>query len=230
MDVTATTSWNPYLDEWRTIFAGEGNVSTVRLMTRLSTPRDTVRARFEREQRRELLTAKYALAVPDERALTMIKSLGSVVEMGAGTGYWACCLERLGVDVVAYDAQEEDWVFGFAPRKLVGEPGDMYVVSDPDAGEPRTWTTVLKGGPADLAKHGDRTLLLVWPPMDSMAADCLGHYPGDHVVYVGEGPGGCTADDRFFELLEAGWEFVEGCPVPQWDRVHDYLSVYRRRR
>ncbi|KAL3666792.1 hypothetical protein V7S43_008412 [Phytophthora oleae] len=46
---------------------------------------------------------KYSWAIPDERALQIIKHYGPIVEMGAGSGYWARLLQLRGVDVVAYD-------------------------------------------------------------------------------------------------------------------------------
>ena len=45
----------------------------------------------------------YAWAIPDERALKIIREYGPIVEMGAGRAYWARLLEARGVDIVAYD-------------------------------------------------------------------------------------------------------------------------------
>jgi hypothetical protein len=50
-------------------------------------------------------TASYTLSVPTEPALGAIAEASphGVVEVGAGTGYWARLLHDCGVDVVAYD-------------------------------------------------------------------------------------------------------------------------------
>ena len=42
-----------------------------------------------------------------------------------------------------------------------------------------------------------------------MAARCLEHYTGQRLIYIGEGDGGCTADDQFHQMLEEHWEEVE---------------------
>ncbi|CAH0473306.1 unnamed protein product [Peronospora belbahrii] len=46
---------------------------------------------------------KYSWAIPDERALQIIKHYGPIVEMGAGSGYWARLLQLRGVNIIAYD-------------------------------------------------------------------------------------------------------------------------------
>lgn len=46
---------------------------------------------------------KYAFAVPNERALQVIAYYSPVVEVGAGTGYWAGLLRKRGVEVIAVD-------------------------------------------------------------------------------------------------------------------------------
>ncbi|DAZ92387.1 TPA: hypothetical protein N0F65_003770 [Lagenidium giganteum] len=51
---------------------------------------------------------KYSWAIPDERALQIIKHYGPIVEMGAGTGYWGCLLKVRGVDIVCYDLHVAD--------------------------------------------------------------------------------------------------------------------------
>jgi hypothetical protein len=62
-----------------------------------------------------------------------------------------------------------------------------------------------------------------------MARSALSGYleeGGRTLAFIGEGEGGCTADDEFFRLLETGEE-VESIPLPQWDGLHDHLTIYR---
>lgn len=49
------------------------------------------------------LCLSYAFGVPTDAALDAIAARGPVVELGAGTGYWAALLRQAGCDVVAYD-------------------------------------------------------------------------------------------------------------------------------
>lgn len=211
------SSANPLLDAWRDCY---GPGADYRWLTRPITDRG------EHRKRREAI-ARWAFAVPDDEALDLIASYGPVVEIGAGTGYWARMLGERGCDVAAYDLMGEDWERWFP----AGQYGD-----------------VKHGGTEMVEKHGDRTLLLVWPYMDTMAEDALRRYEavgGQRVVYVGEGEGGCTASAEFFTMLvklgmdedehgencqhdKAAWREVESLALPQWDGVNDWLWVYER--
>ncbi|CAM9829753.1 unnamed protein product [Choristocarpus tenellus] len=56
----------------------------------------------------DLLSLRYAWAIPDERALRIIGHFGPIVEVGCGLGYWARLLRDRGVDVTAYDRNGGD--------------------------------------------------------------------------------------------------------------------------
>jgi len=79
--------------------------------------------------------------------------------------------------------------------------------------------------------HPDRTLMFCWPSFDEpWPAGALQEYRnlgGKTVVFIGEGSGGCTGDDLFHELLECWWEEVEDYRIPQWEGIHDFLSVLK---
>jgi len=160
---------------------------------------------------RQKLTQKYAWAVPSEEAVRAIAFYGPVVEIGAGTGYWASLLRQVGTDVVAYD------------RDLSAD--NHWCVSG-------LHSLVELGGPEKASEHPDRTLFLCWPPYDTpMADDCLAAYEaagGRTFAYVGEYRGGCTGDDAFHERIDAGWESERLIDIPRWGGIHDYLWVYRR--
>jgi hypothetical protein len=165
---------------------------------------------------------RYSFAVPAEEGLACLRRHAPIVEMGAGTGYWARCLRDRGVDVVAYDEMGDQWRAYFRPQAVEE--------TAPASAEPEVWTEVRKGGPERLADHPDRTLLICWPdPWTGMDEGSLRAYTGDLVVYVGElgdrGPG--TAGFR--RLLREQWREVEQISVPQWDRCDDLLTVYERR-
>lgn len=49
------------------------------------------------------LCEKYAWAIPDERALTILKSFSPLIEIGSGKGYWAKLLQNRGVDIIGFD-------------------------------------------------------------------------------------------------------------------------------
>ena len=214
---------NPLLDAWRNVYgdAPERDYD-----------RDFVSGRFAMAfEVRNDACERYSFAVTGEEALDLIASYGPVVEIGAGTGYWAKMLRARDCDVIAYDKMEDRWRHWF--------PGG-------------TVDTVLVGDTDKAAAHADRTLLLVWPPYeDPMAFDAVTAYTeagGQRVIYIGEGSGGCTANDDFFTLMDkecyirwddethdcathppSVWQEVKSIAVPQWDGIHDYLTVFERK-
>lgn len=156
---------------------------------------------------------KYGFGVPDHAALMRIKnaSPNGVIEIGAGTGYWAKLLQKLGVAVEAYDNYTGKYRHGFVH-------GSQTIVHR------RTHRQALSS-----MAHRDKTLLLVWPDYDvEWPAEALELYKGDTVAYVGEGDGGCTGNDRFHTLIHDGWE-GDVHDLPQWWGVHDDLYILKRK-
>ena len=166
-----------------------------------------------RTRRREL-AARFAWAVPDESALTVLAALGPLVEAGAGTGYWAALLRDRGADVLAYD---------------VAPPGGPV----PNAYHPgrHTWTEVRPGDAVTAVRaHPDRTLLLCWPPFDDDAAgyQAVRAYRGEILAYVGDAPGGATGTPRLHQELALNWTPRSTTALPAWPGLADRLVVYGR--
>ena len=189
---------------------------------------------------------RWSWAIPTRHAIATIvnHSPNGVVEIGAGTGYWARLLGDAGCPVAAYDINPPG---GTGPRA----DGDKAWHARQEAFYP-----VAYGMSTSVQRHPDRTLLLCWPCYsDPMAYHALRQYEGDTLVYVGEGPGGCTGDDRFHKLLGGDpcwhyddatgesvdvdpdceacaltveWRLVAEVSLPQWAGLHDRLFVYER--
>ncbi len=163
---------------------------------------------------RDYATAHWAWAVPDERAIRTLADYSPLVEIGAGTGYWARLAAEAGADIVAYDS-----------RPPVA--GEKKVVAW--AVETGTYYPVRRGGPGMVRFHQDRTLFLCWPPHShGMATDCLRRYLGRTVIYVGEN-GGCTANESFHEELDQHWEIVKVVAIPQWHGLRDRIYILQRK-
>ena len=158
---------------------------------------DAVAEREHRPDDEEFLNllCRYGFAVPSPAALDLVAahSPAGVVEIGAGTGYWARLLHERGVDDVAYDiapppAETNPWFAGQEP-----------------------WYPVQEGTEQRVLEHLDRTLVLVWPTRnENWAADAAQLHldgGGRYLVYVGEEPGGRTGDLRLHALLG----LVDGC-------------------
>src|SRR5882672_7322034 len=159
------------------------------------------------------------LATP-EAIQAIVTAAPRLVELGAGTGYWAQLLASAGADVVALDnvAPGTRNTYG-GIRSRDEEPGGQVV---------GRWFPVEEGDAQRLAAYPDRALFLCWPPMDSMAADALAVWRGDVLILIGE-RGGCTGTDAFYERLDAEFDTVAEVRLPQWDGIHDDLEVCRRK-
>lgn len=183
----------------------------------------------------------YAWAVPSTAALELIgqtvtaNELQGVVEIGAGTGYWASLLNKQGIDVVAFEANINGSL-------LHGTPS---FINDPIA-----FADIYKGGPGILRKgaYSSRCLFLCYPPVaDRMCVDALQNFGGNYIVYVGaldrlhplssslpechrpplpKGVG--TGHPEFFLSLGSSCDVVEKISVPSHFFCRDHLVVLRR--
>jgi hypothetical protein len=162
---------------------------------------------------RSSLCARYAWSIPTPGDMTWLAQVldgRGVVEIGAGSGYWAWQMTQSGIDVVAYDPHAPSPKNRYVKHRLYHPVGD------------RDHTAV--------EQHPDRALLLCWPPYEEpVAAQALKAYRGDMLIYIGEGHGGCTADDDFFELLDEGWNEIGESPFHVTFRcIHCSMTAYRR--
>jgi len=160
---------------------------------------------------RDRLTKSYAWSIPSPQDIAWIAALldgRGVIEIGAGTGYWAWQLSQANVDVLAYDS---------APF------GNQWCTNT-------QYHPVHEGGPEKAAGTPDRALFLCWPPYDDpMAVATLRAYAGDLLIYAGEGAGGCTGDDEFHGLLAADWTEIGDSPGHvTFSGIHCHLTAYRR--
>lgn len=155
---------------------------------------------------REELVFKYSWAIPDEQSIDLIKKYSPLVEMGAGGGYWASLIRQKGGDILCFDKYVKNNYFS-----------------------KQNWTEVSKGSPKDLINYPDRALFLCWPPYDNlMAYNCLKHFSGKYLIYIGENEGGCNGCDRFFNKLKNNYKLVEKYQNPRWNLLKDLIYVYER--
>ncbi|MFC5662699.1 class I SAM-dependent methyltransferase [Kitasatospora misakiensis] len=165
--------------------------------------------------RRQELSRVYSWALASRTALDWLTDCldgRGLLEVGAGSGYWAWLLRARGVDVLATDAEARTERNGFTDRFQ--------------------YTEVRPGRAAeDAAAHPDRVLALLWPPhRDPMAADTLRAYRGPSVLYLGDRPGGLCADPDFFTELTTHWRPLSRCPLTlRWLGNHDTATYFVRR-
>lgn len=173
----------------------------------------SVQPGFEQLDRHNLCS-RFSWSIPSPGDMGWLARLldgRGVVEIGAGSGYWAWQMTQVGIDVIAFDPN------------LPG-PDNRYV-------KHKLYHPVLPGDDRKAAHYPERALLLCWPPhADPVATDALKAYTGDLLIYIGEGDGGCCADDDFFKLLDAEWDEAGESPFHvTWWGIHCYMTAYRRR-
>jgi hypothetical protein len=159
-----------------------------------------------------LLTKRYAWAIPspgDIAWLAHVLGRRGLVEIGAGSGYWAWQAQQAGIDVIAY------------------EPTDPAANTYTDGTE---YLAIQRGGHAAAQHHPDRALLLCWPSHnDPWAANALHAYAGDVLIYIGEDQGGHCADNGFFQLLDQGWTRTGSSTHHiTWRHTHSTVTAYNR--
>ena len=157
---------------------------------------------------REKLVKKFSWAIPNREALAAIAALGKpIVELGAGSGYWAMLLQKMGVTIIPVDREPPPNIFAH-----------------------NTYTQIIKGSCECLSGYPGYVLMLCWPPYCTpLAADAVKAYQGNTIIYIGEGYGGCTGDDEFHVLLNNGWELTQEIRIPQWYGMHDFMGIYQRK-
>lgn len=204
---------DPSTISWDVGYSAEGIAAVQQIMATLDVPLGehgfNMEALLKPTRRRYELVTTHAWAVPSVEAIDMIvkHSPAGVVEIGAGTGYWARLLRERGLFVMAFDEAPHD---------------------NPQA--QGTWSPVEKGGPEKAALWPQLTLFLCWPPYNlPMAHECLRAYSGSTVAYVGEGYGMATGDDAFHDELEDNWDLIDEVALPRWFGIRDDLHIYKRK-
>jgi hypothetical protein len=168
---------------------------------------------------RKQYVQRYAHAIPTITALEAIGTFGPILEIGAGTGYWAWLLRRRGVDIACYDKE---------PPGVPGHSNRFHGTGS------TCWTDVLTGDETAVALHPERTLFLCWPPPhDEMPLRAITAYQGEVFIFVGELPlpwrKRVTTSQRFLSELGSNWEPIQAIELPHWEICCDNLYVFKRR-
>lgn len=162
------------------------------------------------------LVEKYAWAIPDQRALNIIKEFQPIVELGCGNGYWSSLLKEMNVDIVSID-------------KIVDES--------------KCFTKVIKGGPKLIKakSNQNRNLFLCYPDeAELLALKCLEYFDGEYIIHVGElmqfggtvssaqAPWGRTTSSSFQVALCEEFHCLLNAKLPAFPFSKDTISVWKR--
>jgi len=161
--------------------------------------------------RRSTFRERWGFSVPNRRAVDSIARFcreRRVLDIGCGRGTWSALLALAGCHVESCDSfddgnfREEDCLVN-----AVVANGVDFVAS--------------RSGEGDV-------LMLSWPThWSDMAEDSLRAFRGNRLVYIGEGWGGCTATDEFFNLLDKDWLLVRSVPLRNFHGINDSVRMYR---
>lgn len=102
-----------------------------------------------------------SFAAPNEEALELLAARAPLVEIGAGTGYWARCLAERGAHITAYDSNP---------------PAPDSEATNAFHGHLPAFTDVKRGGPKAASGSKHALFLCYPPPGDKMAFNCLRRY------------------------------------------------------
>jgi len=160
----------------------------------------------ELSERRVELINKYSFGIPTTSVLKRIATYSPIIELGAGTGYWASSLEAVGCDILAYDNGSWDSVWT------------------------KNHTEILKGDERILESYKDRNLLLCFPMhRDSISLNAVKNFKGKYLIYIGELEDTCIESGDcagFLEELHKSYKFVEKLPLPNWPDMKDAVHIY----
>ncbi|MFI4964657.1 MAG: hypothetical protein ACHP9T_04740 [Caulobacterales bacterium] len=160
---------------------------------------------------RKAFVRDWGFSIPSEEAVTALCALSPLVEIGAGAGYWSALLTAAGADIVATDAQVSGEIgYRFRP----GHYCEMQPLAASDA----------------VRRFPERNVFCSWPTMgEAWAADAARQIaPGRHLALISDGRGGITATDELFDVLAEQFVVSAEVEIPQFPKVNDRLTVYRR--
>jgi hypothetical protein len=194
--------YNPMLAEVWELISRFGGRGSEKARTFLS---------FERDS----LTGQYAFSIPTAETLQTIAIYSPIVEIGAGSGYWAMCLAACGVDIIAYDRYP---------------PGEASItdISERNWHFRKTWYRVNKGDELAVAAHSNRALFLCWPPpenpMGVRALDAYIKSGGRTVIVIGEMRPLSMGDANLYELLNS-LTLIERRRIHGWPGFSEEILV-----
>lgn len=163
---------------------------------------------------RDEFIRKFGFSVPTPGLVSRLAEIGPIIEVGAGHGTLTCLINNAGGSSVATDIN---------PRKMAQSPEDA-------------WAPVQEMSATDsVSAYPDRTVLSSWPSLGGtwLTEMALAMAPGQSLITIGEGSGGCTGADCFWELVENGTllvdqEILRGTDVWRFPSIHDRARAFRR--
>eukprot|EP00736_Rhodelphis_marinus_P014170 Rmarinus@m.26270 len=191
-----------------------------------------------------LIRQLFSWGIPNREALECIRrhcGQSGLIEVGAGTGYWAFLLHSIGLDVIAVDISGYT-IANNTYHTLVPGPFISQAECDDFNHRQLAFYHVQRGDESVVSRYPSRTLLLCWPPREDdksnmMAYNCVQNFAGETLLYVGEWRGQTTRESQygesagrlFQEYVESNFYLTETVVIPNWPFSRDKLMVWRRK-
>jgi len=150
---------------------------------------------------RQQLVEEYSWAIPNEDVLTYLAEFRELIEVGAGNGYWAHCIDSYGGNVIPIERDVPD----------------------------NTYTELVERDAKNYTELRDKPVLMVWPPFDQSLAYTVAKREPPHILYVGELRGGCTGSDEFFDVLDTNYGLAATIDIPSYTGINDNFYHYVRK-
>lgn len=153
--------------------------------------------------KRRVMCSIFSFSIPTLEALQFITSYQPILEIGAGSGFWAALLKRNNCDIIATTIDNESYPFS---KKF----SEIEYLPAIDA----------------IKKYPDRTVLCSWPSVDNWVEKAL-PYIKNNLILTGELES--IASDKFYDILEDEFKEINTHPLPRWlILIKDVLNVYKR--
>jgi hypothetical protein len=169
---------------------------------------------------REKFVKTYSWSIPSLAGVQALKKFagnGWVLEICSGYGLWGALLKKEQVTCFSTDLHVSGQHVLSSNVYCKHNLSPFTYIHNADA------VDAVKRFPADV-------LFMSWPCYDEpFAYEALLHFKGNKLAYIGEGNGGCTANEDFYNELEANWEEQDVIHIPKWMGIHDSLRLYTRK-
>jgi hypothetical protein len=164
---------------------------------------------------RKSLVSQYAFSIPTADTLAAVARYSPLVEVGAGSGYWARCLSACGADIIAYEL-------------IPPVEGPPTSVTGTNWLFRKAWHPLVKGDETSAAANPDRALFLCWPPPENpMAFRALDGYiraGGSTVILLGEMKPLSMGDTALYGLM-GNLATLERRPIHGWPGMREEIHV-----
>jgi hypothetical protein len=172
--------------------------------------------------KRESFVRQYSWAIPNRDVINEIITFSEgarIVELGAGNGLWSSLIKHDGGFVYPIDMNHD-----------IEASQAYYNNTYSNLHEFCDVTRVANANTAVKLIDEYDIIMFCWPSYaDSWAHKYLTSTMPNKLIYIGEGCGGCTADDAFHELLYDHYELLP-CEyqIKSWFGIHDSIHYYRK--